>query len=89
MNAKRKFVTGKSMTLKQSSEQAKGLVSAAAGLAGSPVRVWRASRRRFRRFLAFSAIDSHTLDDIGLRRSIFIAVPSDDKVHVRAHCGSC
>jgi len=43
-----------------------------------PMCLLRASRRRFRRFLAFSTIDNHTLDDIGLRRTIFTAAPVSD-----------
>ena len=52
----------------------------------APWRLLRTNRRRFRRFLAFSRIDSHTLDDIGVRRSIFTAAPSDDTSHAMAGC---
>lgn len=64
------------------SGQRHGWLADVARTTSTPLRLWRASRRRFRRFLAFSAIDAHTLDDIGLRRSIFTAAPSDD-----AFCG--
>jgi len=57
-----------------------------ARLPGAPLRLLWGSRRRFRRFLAFSAIDAHTLDDIGVRRSIFTAAPSDDGFPGMAAC---
>ncbi|MEQ8247889.1 MAG: hypothetical protein RID42_09415 [Alphaproteobacteria bacterium] len=75
------------MTLNRFDERGYGLVAAAVRIVESPLRLWRTNRRQFRRFLAFSAIDSHTLDDIGLRRSIFVAVRSDDKVRTHLHAG--
>lgn len=80
---------GSTMTSNGPGKVANGLLSVAARIAGTPLRGWGANRRRFRRFLAFSAIDSHTLDDIGLRRSIFTAASSDDKFHTKAGCAAC
>jgi uncharacterized protein YjiS (DUF1127 family) len=61
-----------------------------AGLAvGVPVRLWRCNRQRFRAFLAFSRIDNHTLDDIGLRRTIFAAVPNNDNGLVLVRRAGC
>ncbi len=45
-----------------------------------PLCLLRASRRRFRAYLAFSRIDNHTLDDLGLRRTIFTAAPTSDNM---------
>jgi len=64
----------------------KGWLADVARISGAPLRLLRGSRRRFRRFLAFSTIDPHTLDDIGVRRSIFTAAPSDDCLHGMAAC---
>jgi uncharacterized protein YjiS (DUF1127 family) len=64
----------------------RGWFAGVARNAGTPLRLLRSDRRRFRRFLAFSRIDAHTLDDIGLRRSIFTAAPSEDSLHGMAGC---
>lgn len=58
-------------------------------VAGFPLQLMRSSRRRFRTFLAFSTIDNHTLDDIGLRRSIFTAAPSNDGAFGFVEAGCC
>lgn len=54
-----------------------------------PLILLRSSRRRFRTFLAFSTIDNHTLDDIGLRRSMFTAARSNDSAFGFVDPGGC
>jgi len=44
----------------------------------SPLRVVISRQREVRSFLAFSAIDRHTLDDVGLARIRFGAAPVND-----------